>query len=700
MAGTIEHYWDGTTLIVKSDSGTSACDLKGEQGAMGVRGAQGIPGIGVGGKAGKDGYTPVYGVDYWTPEDKQEIIDEANVLIKTELAKKTQLQPTFASTVEECTDTSKLYVLPDGYIYAFMKAEIIDIPYINRAEPLPNNTTDTTKWVNGYRYSSSGDPSAEAGTTVSNMIPIYANGGTLRIKGATLRESKDRIALFITKSDGSQTSLRGYFNVGITNSSGNVTYNGFENDTYTFTITKGTDTSVTLTGIRFAMATPTDADAVIITVNQEIKEPTTVIDYAWTNTYISFIPNDYEEDFVEVKNDIVDLKVDNATTKGMARGNLKLIEELQNKIEKIGATEIPEYWQEHIETKITTIKNLHKQFGKDCFSFIFMTDIHYPSNLGKLSPKLARKISDECSIKYVLCGGDTQTRGCYNTKEEVVAENLLIDEFFKPISDRLLRIEGNHDGSYGKVDKDGNGLWENTGKPVEDYETYIHNLTPQELHEHIYRKVGAVGNVRFDETGTAYYIDDIANNVRYIGLNTQYNKYELKADETQKYPKMWLFHFGQKQFDFLINEALVDGMRNNTEVVIFAHCPITISIRDREVMVGVLNAFKNKTTYNGKYAGEFGYDAVSVSVDFTNAKGNLVGYFSGHNHVDSIENTSGITVVGTRSDAKQENTDDLKAERIEGTITEQSFDVFTVNPTNRTIYATKIGAGADRIINY
>ena len=40
MAGTITHEWNGTTLIITSDSGTSSCDLKGDKGDMGIRGAQ------------------------------------------------------------------------------------------------------------------------------------------------------------------------------------------------------------------------------------------------------------------------------------------------------------------------------------------------------------------------------------------------------------------------------------------------------------------------------------------------------------------------------------------------------------------------------------------------------------------------------------------------------------------------------------
>ena len=46
---------------------------QGEQGIQGIQGPQGP--IGKTGTAGKDGHTPVKGVDYWTNEDKTEIIN-------------------------------------------------------------------------------------------------------------------------------------------------------------------------------------------------------------------------------------------------------------------------------------------------------------------------------------------------------------------------------------------------------------------------------------------------------------------------------------------------------------------------------------------------------------------------------------------------------------------------------------------------
>lgn len=642
---------------------------------------------------------------------------------------------------------------------------------------------------------------------------------------------------------------------------------------------------------------------------------------------------------------------------------------------------IPPYWQAHIDEKVAEVKALQDDGGKDCFSFVLMTDTHYPSNLGHKAPILAKHILDKCDIKFALHLGDAQTRGCWNTKELLLAENKQIEEMLSPIRDRLLQTEGNHDGAYGWLDRDGDGKYDNTDKEPAERETYVYNLTPAELHSAIYRKVGLVGDIHFDESGSGYYVDDVPNKVRYIVLNTQCNKYELQADGTAKYPKMWLMNFTQPQFDLVI-DALSNIPSDSWGVVVAGHCPLFQEIADREIMQGVLNAYKSKTAYAGKYDGKadsealynnlaknfetgrlnssgavstsnaegavtctdyiplsqteetvirikgygaltdynvtlytdqkvasnsssattifgsrysydtetgvvtlinypinefvylrvsgiptgttsdivitvneeiiaggnsknlaeplpnnttdttkwvngyrfsstgisaqssgvpstlsneipitFGdvirikgvtlregsdrwqftlkrvdtgevspnyqyfnnnmtagidtyltyegvengvytyrvtsdtnghtpvsfriafptptnandviitvnefegssgspYDAVSVNCDFSNAKGDLVGYFHGHTHLDSVNNSQSFKIIGTRCDAKEENTEELRNERVAGTTTEQSFDVFTVNKKTRKIYATKIGAGNNREIGY
>lgn len=120
---SVTHSWNGTTLTIKSASGTSSADLKGDKGEKGEQGAQGVQGVkgdkgdkgdtgekgstgspgkscthrwdgaylyvtsasgtsyanlrgaqGIAGKDGEDGYTPVKGTDYFTEADKAEMV--------------------------------------------------------------------------------------------------------------------------------------------------------------------------------------------------------------------------------------------------------------------------------------------------------------------------------------------------------------------------------------------------------------------------------------------------------------------------------------------------------------------------------------------------------------------------------------------------------------------------------------------------
>ena len=112
---------------------------------------------------GKDGYTPIKGTDYYTNEDKAEFVN----YIAYELAKRGQLKPEFADSVEECTDTSKMYVLPDGYIYSYMKhtEEVV----------IPGETITTPAKaiiIKGYRYSRSGEAFQAQSNTASVIFPI------------------------------------------------------------------------------------------------------------------------------------------------------------------------------------------------------------------------------------------------------------------------------------------------------------------------------------------------------------------------------------------------------------------------------------------------------------------------------------------------------------------------------------------------
>ena len=167
-----------TTLPVKNGSKGSQGD-KGEQGVQGATGPQGEKG-----ETGADGYTPVKGTDYWTEEDKAEIMSDANELISSKLADLTQIEPRFVNSVDECVDTSKVYVLPDGYIYSYSKSKIKDEVVII-SDAIGTSTDENgdvfngTGYINGYRISSSGSYSPSGASAVSGFIP-FAVGDILQ----------------------------------------------------------------------------------------------------------------------------------------------------------------------------------------------------------------------------------------------------------------------------------------------------------------------------------------------------------------------------------------------------------------------------------------------------------------------------------------------------------------------------------------
>lgn len=131
--------------------------LKGDKGDTGATGANGQNG-----KDGADGKTPVKGVDYWTASEKTEIVEEAlseiaedetlidniakNVKAEVPLVK-TAEQPTFVSSVEEMTDPTKVYVMPDGYLYGYGEGEnynLLKISEVSFKSRLDNTSSEIT----------------------------------------------------------------------------------------------------------------------------------------------------------------------------------------------------------------------------------------------------------------------------------------------------------------------------------------------------------------------------------------------------------------------------------------------------------------------------------------------------------------------------------------------------------------------------
>lgn len=231
--------------------------------------------------------------------------------IVTELAKRVQLKPEFANKIEECTDTSKLYVLPDGFIYAYKETLVeVGVSYTN---VLPSATgTDRSTIYNGKGYKESaklsGSSGAESSTTnamcTTGFIPV-SNGDVLRIKGISPVAAGTNHYVVAYNASNVRT---GNNTIVYTNNNGTLEWvdDGggatgyiYEDGVLTFTISEGIYGS----GFNAVRICALMDENTIITINEEIKEgTTTVVDYAWSSTGHAFVPGDYDKEIAKLVN--------------------------------------------------------------------------------------------------------------------------------------------------------------------------------------------------------------------------------------------------------------------------------------------------------------------------------------------------------------------------------------------------------------
>lgn len=235
---------------------------------------------------GIDGKTPVKGVDYYTEADKSEFSE----YIAEELAKRGQLAPEYANSIEECTDQSKMYVLPDGFIYAYMLTE----KEVETGGGYTNLIDGTNGYIkDGYRYSASSAAFKPLTGGASIIVPVPTSGSiTIRVRGMKYNSGYPTVYGGTTN-----TAFKNCFNDTVVTKD---TYDTNGDWYFTFANTKSISYIVT-TGI----LTGAVAD-VIATVNEEIVEGGTEIitEYDWANTGLAFVPADYEDRIVDLESEI------------------------------------------------------------------------------------------------------------------------------------------------------------------------------------------------------------------------------------------------------------------------------------------------------------------------------------------------------------------------------------------------------------
>lgn len=246
------------------------------------------------GANGKDGVTPVAGVDYFTEAEKVTMLDTLaadlptdtefldNVVEQVKIIKVAE-SPELVEDIADCTDTSKIYVLPNGNLCAYMTAEVAtDTTLV----PGFTNLYDEPKGayaMDGYRYSHSGGAFSAEAATCAIVVPAPSaprkvnQQYTLRVQGATINGGTTRwTKIYVGNSNDDFTIEASSEATAITEADGTVVF--------THTPNSG-DNVRTYSWLVFHVDSGVDTSKLIVTIDEEIEYVTAAPAPAYTNLY-------------------------------------------------------------------------------------------------------------------------------------------------------------------------------------------------------------------------------------------------------------------------------------------------------------------------------------------------------------------------------------------------------------------------------
>lgn len=277
-------------------------------------------------------------VDCFIEEDKAEIIQTLsnelpdNQTFVTNVAQKVPFvkvaeQPDFVNDISECTDTSKVYVLPNGHLAAYMKTEVT-----TEGSTVPNftNIFDTSNGAyirDGYRYSHSGASFSAEAATCAVVVPVPGGSWkvnqqyTLRVQGATVNGGTSRAKKIYVGNTSSDFTLPANAEAAVTTQAdGTVVYVHTPN---------ANDNIVTFSWLVFHVDDGVDASKLIVTFNEEISYTTTPggteTVTQWADTGIEYNqPPDYADRVIALEGKTARLETD--------------VDVLENRINNIGGS--------------------------------------------------------------------------------------------------------------------------------------------------------------------------------------------------------------------------------------------------------------------------------------------------------------------------------------------------------------------------
>ena len=604
-----------------------------------------------------------------------------------------QLKPLFAESkewLEKNGDTSLVYILPDGFIYAYIGKEV-------EGGTTPNFTNDllssediaSSAVFNGIgyitgNYLTSSAPFYKISTIASDWatgyIPYTVNT-PIYIKGVSFTTaSHDRMFFFSDKN----TRINPTINSG----DAITTYFTVKqiDDYYKLTPLSSPDWSEDTRYVRMGFTTGNPSEA-IISVGNPITYTTTEsrIVYEWKNTGHAFVNTDYEPSVDDMLAYVVEEAEKVADAVQAVRTSKTLVFSAMSDIHvKDGSTE-----EDHINS-LTSLKS---------------------AGMG------LKEIQKRIDLDFIALLGDYSYMSSSNysvaqTKKDI----LLVKKTLGLNKDKEIWCIGNHDWCYGTgVDR---------------------MLTEDELYGYI--GANSEGVKPYESIERCYgYVDFDNQKIRAIYLNTNDCKDGIDNGAVTKEIYSYMEMISPTQLRWLADVALdFTDKANSAEwgVVILSHQPIDYGFGWYKIALQILEAYRDKAKlenvwvtdyilkdYNGE--GQHKYVTHAETFDFTGVENpaEIICNVHGHLHNCAYAKTSSADTITPwlwrfcvpnmcdgRYNEKytskwgevDKNGEQVKHTKVIGTADETSFNIVSIDRKNKKIYAHIFGAGVDRIMSY
>lgn len=355
------------------------------------------------------------------------------------------------------------------------------------------------------------------------------------------------------------------------------------------------------------------------------------------------------------------------------------------------AGEIPDY-------AVSKISDMANNISNDMFNVGFITDNHHqltsyaPHSLKHYSYIAA--LSRRINMSAIVANGDN-VNGYYEKQQKMIETRQATSTLFERSNANtdVFFVFGNHDSG---INQRGNNRPETVITESEIKKFY---RTPQKIY----------GETRNGDSLYGY--KDYPNyKVRIIWLNSFDLSWDLNTDGTYKSSFLLQSGYQNEQLKWFANTAL-KLPDDSYQVMIFTHAPLpntfgnistatdsngnVVQQYNSDVLIEIINAFQNAKS--GSVKVDSSIYPIDLTYDFTgHALGVVIGLFSGHIHSDGVTTYKGINCVETAASLCYSG----DKNRVIDTLSEDCWDVISVDTSKRTLKLTRFGYGSDRSVEY